>query len=209
MLGWALNLGFAGSESEVSAPVFTGTIDNIRVREKSGTYTYDLSGYFTGTVDSYSINPAVPSGYSFDTSTGILVVDSKYKGVFGGFTVTATNAGGSDSSNAFTVETFAGAASPQRVKQRKPRTIMVDGQVHNIEYPEQEYFILQEYIEKVRAQYELDILKKKTPPVKRNIKLLATKIKRAENRLNKVEEQLKWRKKVQRNNQLILALLAA
>lgn len=204
-----LNLYSGIDLGAVTAPVFAGTIPDIRVKEKSGTYTYDYSGYFTGTVDSYSISPAVPSGYSFDTTTAILVVDSKYKGDFGPFTITATNAGGSDSSNAFGVSTFAAAASPTRVSQRKPRQIMIDGDVHVINSPEQEFFLLKAYIDKTRNQYEADILKKKTPPVKKNIRILATKIKRAENRLKKAEEQLHWRQKLQKADQEILALLAA
>jgi hypothetical protein len=204
-----LNLYSGISLSAVSPPVFTGTVDDIRVREKSGTYTYDYSGYFTGTVDSYSINPAIPTGYSFDTATGVLIVDSKYKGVFGGFVITATNTGGSDSTNSFTVSTFAGAASPKRVKQRKHKQVMIDGEVHVVNSPEEEFFLLQAFLDKTRNQYEADILKKKTPVVKKNIKLLATKINRTENRLKKVEEQLHWRRKLQREDEEILALLAA
>lgn len=199
---------FAGKAA--SPPVFSGTISDISVKVNSGTTQYDYSSYYSGVVDSYSIDPAVPAGWSFNTSTGVLTVVPSTKGEFGPFTVTATNTGGTADSNAFNAAvTEAGAGASPRAKKARPRTIMVDGQVHAIEYPEQEYFILQAYLDKIRAQQELDLLKKKVPAVKRKIKVGATKIRRTENRLKKVEAQLKWRKQLRRNDEQLLALLAA
>jgi hypothetical protein len=107
-----------------------------------------------------------------------------------------------------TVERKTGGIS-KRVKQRKHKQVMIDGEVHVVNSPEEEFFLLQAFLDKTRNQYEADILKKKTPVVKKNIRLLATKIKRTENRLEKVEEQLHWRQKLQREDEEILALLAA
>ena len=86
----------------VAAPVFSGSIDNISVNENSGTYQYDYSSHFSDAT-SYSIAPAVEAGWSFNTSTCILEVDSNVVGVFGSYVITGTNVSGSDDSNAFTV----------------------------------------------------------------------------------------------------------
>ena len=91
---------FAGKA--LAPPVFTGTIPDISVTENTGTHSYDLSTYFTGAT-SYSISPAVEAGWSFNTSTAELVVDTDDVNTFGPYTITGTNASGSDSSNAFGV----------------------------------------------------------------------------------------------------------
>lgn len=93
----------------VGAPVFSGAIPDISVTENTGTHSYDLSTYFTGAT-SYSISPSVESGWSFNTSTAELIIDTDVVSSFGPYTVTGTNAGGSDSSNAFNVEVIAAEA---------------------------------------------------------------------------------------------------
>lgn len=91
---------FAGKA--LAPPVFTGTIPDISLDFDTGTHNYDYSSYFTGAT-SYSISPSVESGWSFNTSTCVLTVDTDDASIFGPFTITGTNVSGSDSSNAFLV----------------------------------------------------------------------------------------------------------
>lgn len=97
----------------------------------------------------------------------------------------------------------------KRVKARKYKQIMIDGEVYAVETPEQEFFLLNEFLAKTRAQFKQDLTKKKTPIVKKKIKVLASKITRTENRLDKVSEEIKWRQKIKREDEEILALLTA
>ena len=83
---------------------------------------------------------------------------------------------------------------------------MVDGKLYTIEHPEQELRILQAFLDKIQNKQILDLQKKKVPAVKRKIKLNAKTITRTENRINKVQERIKWLRK---QDQEILALLAA
>lgn len=92
-------------------PVFSGTIPNISRTLDTGTHTYDLGAYFSG-ADSYAIAPSVEAGWTFDTGTGELVIDTDEIGSFGPFTITATNANGDTDSNAFSVEVVAAAVEP-------------------------------------------------------------------------------------------------
>jgi len=94
------------SGKAASPPVFSGTIADISVSANTGTYQYDYSGNFTGAT-SYSIAPAVEAGWSFNTSTAILEIDTDASGVFGAYVVTGTNITGSDASNAFSVSVTA------------------------------------------------------------------------------------------------------
>lgn len=111
-----------------SAPVFQGTIDDIFQRQNTGTWTYDLSPYFLD-ADSYSISPALESGWSFDTNTGVLIIDTDAIGLFGPFTVTATNANGSTPSNAFDVEIAVKNTSAGRPKKPRRRLLVeINGQ---------------------------------------------------------------------------------
>jgi len=105
---WGLYSGISSS----SAPVFSGTIADISVVENTGTYNYDLSTYFTGAT-SYSISPAVETGWTFDTGTGILTIDTDDASTFGPYTITGTNAGGTDDSNAFGIEVTAVAVAAE------------------------------------------------------------------------------------------------
>lgn len=90
----------------VPPPVLLGLIPNISAAANSGTHQYDLGFYFSGAT-SYAIDPAVESGWSFDTGTGILEIDTDDEDTFGPYTVTATNAQGDTESNAFTVRVSA------------------------------------------------------------------------------------------------------
>ena len=109
-------------DQAVSPPIFSGTIPDISLEESASTTEYDLSTYFTGAT-SYSISPAVEAGWSFNTTTGVLTILPDTIGDFGPYTVTGTNAGGSDSSNAFAVAVTAevvalpgGSSDPGRYK---------------------------------------------------------------------------------------------
>ncbi len=101
---WRPNGSYSGKVA--SPPVFAGTISDISKTFGTGTFNFDYSSYFTGAT-SYSISPSVESGWSFDTSTGILTIDTDDESTFGPYTITGTNAAGSDSSNSFDVEVTA------------------------------------------------------------------------------------------------------
>ena len=91
---------FAGKTA--TPPVFSGTIPDISLTESATSTDYDLSTYFTGAT-SYSIAPAVETGWTFNTTTGTLTVIPDTVGSFGPYIVTGTNAGGSTPSNSFGV----------------------------------------------------------------------------------------------------------
>ena len=216
---WHTTLGVNGLPSllygdlttkTVTAPIFAGTIPDISVTFNTSTYQYDYSTYFTGAT-SYSIAPAVEAGWSFNTGTGVLTVDTDALGTFGTYVITGTNAGGTDDSNAFSVvvaeAVVKAGGAPKRVRQRKHKQIMIDGEVHVVETPEQEYFLLSEFLAKSRSQFERDLTKKKTPIVKKKIKVLASTITRTENRIDKVSGEMKWRQKLRREDEEILTLL--
>jgi len=95
----------------------------------------------------------------------------------------------------------------KRAKARKHKQVMIDGKVHVVNTPEEEYFLLQGFLDKVSRQHELDLLKKKTPIVKRNIKMQSNTITRTENRIEKVSEEMKWRQKIRQEDEEILVLL--
>ena len=107
---WFTTLGVSGLPSilygdldtKVAAPIFVGTIPDISVTYNTGTYQYDYSTYFTGAT-SYSISPAVEAGWSFNSSTGVLEIDTDDINTFGPYTITGTNAGGDTASNTFSV----------------------------------------------------------------------------------------------------------
>jgi hypothetical protein len=83
-------------------PVLVGQIPDITAAFNSGAHQYDLSLYFTGAT-TYAIDPAVEAGWSFDTNTAALEIDTDAAGQFGPYTVTATNADGDTDSNPFDV----------------------------------------------------------------------------------------------------------
>jgi hypothetical protein len=94
-------------------PVLVGSIPNISETENTGTHQYDLSAYFLG-ADTYAIAPAVETGWSFDTGTGILEIDTDALGTFGPFIVTATNGNGDTPSNEFSVEVEAAVTETEQ-----------------------------------------------------------------------------------------------
>lgn len=102
----ALQLNNLLEDAAEIPPVFSGPIPDISRTQDTGTHQYDLSAYFTG-ADTYAIDPAVETGWSFDTNTGVLEIDTDALGSFGPFTVTATNANGDTPSNAFSVAVVA------------------------------------------------------------------------------------------------------
>ena len=105
-------LGGDYSNKAASPPVFSGTISDITGTEGDADIVTDLSTYFSGAT-SYSILPAVEAGWTFDTGTGILTVDTDVAATFGTYVVTGTNAAGSDDSNAFNVVISASAAAEE------------------------------------------------------------------------------------------------
>jgi len=108
---------FAGKVA--APPVFSGTIANISEDFDTGTYQYDISTYFTGAT-SYSIAPSVEAGWSFNTSTGVLTIDTDDQNTFGSYVVTGTNAGGDTDSNAFFVTVSEVALGGVRKRKIKP-----------------------------------------------------------------------------------------
>lgn len=129
-------------EGADSAPTFQGTIPDIFERKDTGSHNYDLSPYFVG-ADTYAISPAVETGWSFDTNTGVLVIDTDAIGAFGPFTVTASNAFGDTPSNAFDVEVAkkdSGAGRPKRPRRRL--LVEIDGQDFEVSSAEEASILL-------------------------------------------------------------------
>ena len=102
-----LNLYSGIALSAVTPPVFSGSLSNIDVTTNSEKII-DYSSYFTGAT-SYSISPAVETGWSFNTSTGVLTILESDVSRYGAYTITGTNSGGSDSSNEFYVSVRLGS----------------------------------------------------------------------------------------------------
>jgi hypothetical protein len=98
----ALQLNNLLAEAAPQVPVLLGSIPNLSAAYDSGTHQYDLSVYFNGAT-SYAIDPAVEAGWSFNTGTGVLTIDTDAESTFGPYTVTATNDNGDRESNEFTV----------------------------------------------------------------------------------------------------------
>jgi hypothetical protein len=92
-------------------PVLLGSIPNISAALDSGTHQYELGDYFGGAT-SYAISPAVETGWTFNTTTGQLEIDTDDADTFGPYIVTATNANGDTDSNAFTVKVSDSTAVP-------------------------------------------------------------------------------------------------
>jgi hypothetical protein len=92
-----------------AAPVLLSPIGNISAGFDTGTHEFDLSGYFSGQT-TYAISPAVEVGWTFDTNTGVLTIDTDDAATFGPYTVTASSTGGDTDSNTFTVKVSASSA---------------------------------------------------------------------------------------------------
>ncbi|WP_334128293.1 putative Ig domain-containing protein [Sneathiella sp.] len=100
--------GFGGTP--VTAPEYTGSVSNLTLTENTAMTPVDFSEEFGGgTPTSYSIS-SIPSGLSFNTSSGVLSgtpddPDDDKTGV----TVTATNSAGSDTTDPFNITVDAAA----------------------------------------------------------------------------------------------------
>lgn len=90
-------------EAAAIPPTLLEQLPNISAAFDSGTHQYDLSEYFSG-ADTYAIDPAIETGWSFDANTGVLTIDTDDEDTFGPYTVTATNGSGDTDSNTFTVK---------------------------------------------------------------------------------------------------------
>lgn len=86
-----------------SVPTLIAQLPNRSEQPDSGTHQYDLSQYFSGAT-SYAIDPAVEAGWTFNTSSALLTIDTDDSDTFGPYTVTATNASGNTDGNVFTVK---------------------------------------------------------------------------------------------------------
>jgi hypothetical protein len=135
------------------APIFSGAIPDIFQRKDTGTFTYDLSVYFSG-ADTYAIDPAVETGWSFDTNTGVLVIDTDAIGVFGPFTVTASNANGDTDSNAFRVEVAAANSGAGRKRRKERYYVEIDGQEFEVSSPSEALSLLARARDVAEAQIE-------------------------------------------------------
>jgi len=153
----------------ISPPVFSGTIADISETESTGTHSYDLSTYFTGAT-SYSISPAVEAGWTFNTSTAELIIDTDDVNSFGPYTITGTNAGGSDNSNAFGVEVTAAVEE----------IIGGGGWAYLYDY---------EYEHRKRKKKELEELKRKTELIQNKLdRELALELRKQDVELERVDE---------------------
>lgn len=84
-------------------PILVSSIQDRTFFLDTGEYEYDLSQFFTG-ASTFAIDPAVETGWDFDTNTGILAIDTDDDGDFGPYVVTATNENGDTDSNEFSIE---------------------------------------------------------------------------------------------------------
>lgn len=94
-------------------PIQVEQLPNLAAGSATGSHAYDLSGYFTGET-SFSIDPAVEIGWTFNTATGVLTFDTDADGTFGPYTVTAINGTGSTPGNTFTVKVSAATVPAYR-----------------------------------------------------------------------------------------------
>jgi hypothetical protein len=94
-------------------PVALGALPNISAGYNTGTHQYELGDYFSGAT-SYAIAPAVEAGWTFNTGTGQLEIDTDAEATFGPYTITASNANGDTDSNAFSVKVGTSTIRPYR-----------------------------------------------------------------------------------------------
>lgn len=139
-------LGGDYSSKAASPPVFSGTIPTISGTEGDADIITDLSTYFSGAT-SFSIAPTVEAGWTFDTGTGILTVDTDVAATFGTYVVTGTNAAGTDDSNAFSVviseASTGGQRGPITVGKKKRKKLKAK------RTKEEEYYLSKEFVEKI------------------------------------------------------------
>lgn len=89
-------------QPQSGAPLQLYELGNISAAFNSGGHVFPLGEAFSGAT-SYSISAGLEAGWSFNTSTGELTIDTDAEVSPISFTVTATSADGSTVSNAFTV----------------------------------------------------------------------------------------------------------
>lgn len=125
---------FPAFQQGAAPPYLLANIPNLRERLNTGTHQLDVSQYFLG-ADTYAISPSIEAGWSFDTNTGLLTVDTDAVGNFGPFTITATNAEGDTDSNAFSVEIYAvlSEGGSAKRKHRKRYFVEIDGQYFEVD----------------------------------------------------------------------------
>lgn len=102
---------YSGNISAV--PQFLGPIGNISAGFNTSTHQYDMSLYFSGAT-SYAISPAIEAGWSFNTSSGLLTIDTDDENTFGPYTITASNASGPTAGNTFTVKVSVSSVAAYR-----------------------------------------------------------------------------------------------
>ena len=83
-------------------PVFSGPIPDQEYTKDEAITPLDATAYFTGAT-SYSLLGSLPTGLSFNTSSGALTGTPTEIGTFPGITITGINVDGDDTSNAFTI----------------------------------------------------------------------------------------------------------
>jgi hypothetical protein len=91
-------------------PVQVDQVPNIVVKANTGSYDFPLEQYFTGET-SFSITGSA-IGITFNTTTGVLTVNSATASGTSTFTVTAINGAGSTVGNSFTVKISTSKVSP-------------------------------------------------------------------------------------------------
>ena len=107
-----------GYFASAASPIQVDQLPNFAAGSATGTHAYDLSDYFTGET-SFSIDPAVEVGWTFNTGTGVLTIDTDANGTFGPYTVTAINGAGSTAGNPFTVKVSQATARAYRWLNRR------------------------------------------------------------------------------------------
>jgi hypothetical protein len=196
-------LGGDYSNKAPTQPAFSGTIPDITGDEGADDIGTDLSTYFNGAT-SYSIAPTVEAGWSFDTVTGILLVDTDAAGTFGTYVVTGTNGAGSDASNAFSViitatttTTKGGYVPPTYIKTKiKKKDESVLEAVYELvalsEQPEAETpTVLQEQIKKVKVKAQKALNIKAIPRHNQEMEQALVQVRQLKKKLSKHIKEVK------------------
>lgn len=100
---------------DLSAPRSLG-VPNFSAPFNSGTHQFEIADYVTGEsgANPFAISPAVEAGWSFNTATGRLTIDTDDENTFGPYTVTVSNVNGSTPLNGFTVKVSESTIRPYR-----------------------------------------------------------------------------------------------
>jgi len=108
-LGQIRQVVVGGFFDSILAPVQVAAFTTIGAAPNSGTHDFPSGQYFLGET-SFSISPALEAGWSFNTSTGLLTIDTDAQGLFGPYTITGINAAGSTPGEPFYVNIRPSAA---------------------------------------------------------------------------------------------------